>query len=155
MLFGSLEEYLQGLRTCDDSTLLGERFKIYDNFHILLYGNADDLFSKVAGAFKSLELGEQWYREPVKSDDLFFHNTKARGHIHKGPYHPLTEEEDRINGEAHSAWAMFHPYKSSMGNLANYALIASAVTQFGDYIVRERLTVRFPISGLEFNYIPL
>ncbi len=154
MPFTSLEEYLNGLRTCDNPAILKERFRIYDNFHILLYGNADTLFSKVAGAFKSLDLGERWYSEPAESDDLFFHNTKTRAHIHKGPYHILTEEEDRINGEDHSAWVMFHPYKSSMGNPANYALIASAVTHFGDYVIRERLTVRFAMPGLEFNYIP-
>ncbi|MDO8656027.1 MAG: hypothetical protein Q7K45_02205 [Nanoarchaeota archaeon] len=153
--FTSLTDYLNELRACNDPALLKDRFKIYDNFHILLYGNADDLFSRVASAFKSLELGEKWYQEPLESDDLFFHNTQAMGHIHKGPYHPLTEEEDRINGENHSAWVMFHSYKTSMGNLANYALIASAVAHFGDYIIRERLTARFPMQGLKFNYVPL
>ena len=155
MSFASLEQYLNGLRTCDNPDILKEKFKIYDNFHILLYGNADDIFSKVAGAFTSLDLGEQWYHEIVEGDDLFFHNTQARGHIHKGPYHPLTEEENKINAEDHTLWVMFHSYKTSMGNLDNFRFIASAVTHFGDYIIREKLTARFPILGLEFNYIPL
>lgn len=153
--FTSLTQYLDGLRTCNDPSVLEHTFKIYDNFHILLYGNADTLFSKVEGAFRSLDLGESWYPEPVESEDLFFHNTNARGHIHKGPYHPLTEEEDQINGENHCAWVMFHSYKTSMGNIDNFGYIAAAVTHFGDYLIRERLTARFPKSGLEFNYVPL
>src|SRR3989344_2449173 len=49
----SLEEYLANIRNCEDESKLLTELNIYDNFSVILYGNPEELYSKILIGFRN------------------------------------------------------------------------------------------------------
>jgi hypothetical protein len=158
-----LKEYLDEIRKCEDPDSLRNELKIYDNWPVLLYGNQDELFSKVTQAFRDspkLEgIQDSWHyvgncREG--RTQLFDYDLgTVHIQINRCSHGMWMSEEDKINSLYHSVWVMFHPYqKKKMENVSNVRAMALAIASFGEYVIRENLTARFPKNGLDLNYIP-
>jgi len=57
----------------------------------------------------------------------------------------------------HSCYAIFHPYQyvDDMCWADGWInVMALAISDFGEYVLKENLTARFPKNGLNLNHIP-
>lgn len=163
-----LVDYLDRLKECDDENILENDLNIYDNYPVLLFGNPDELFLKVMGAFRNSP-SKKGIREPwqyistekgsLERDYIFqrFYYTAGtvEVQINKDFNWQYDGDEHKINGLEHSVWVMFHPYqKKKMEQVGRFKAMALAIVSFGDYVIRENLTARFPKRGLNINHIP-
>ncbi len=157
----TLEEYLDEVRKCEDPYRLRSEFKIYDNWPVLLYGNQEELFSKLIQAFKDSpkpgRIRETWHYVGdlrMGITQLFDYDLgTVRVQVTKGSHGMWMSKEDKVNGLDHSVWVMFHPYQEKkMENVNWLRAMALAIVGFGEYVLRENLTARFP--ELDLNYVP-
>ena len=163
-----LSEYLDKLKECNDEAILEGKLKIYDNWPVLLFGNPAELFLKVTNSFRNSPR-ESSIREPwqyiktekgvLERDEIFKRFNYSSGtvevQINKDFNFQYEGDEHKINGLEHSVWVMFHPYqKKKMEQVGRFKAMALAIVSFGDYVIRENLTARFPKRGLNINHIP-
>lgn len=138
--------------------------KIYDNWPVFIYGNKDELFSKVTQAFRNpLEEGikDSWHyvndviEEGGRITQLFDYGPGTVRVQVTRVYHGMWRKEDKINGLDPSVMVIFHPYQEKkMKNVHWVKAMALAIIGLGEYILKENLTARFPKDGLDLNYIP-
>jgi len=159
----TLREYLNEIRECEDPDKLRNELKIYDNWPILLYGNQDELFSKVTQAFRDSPkpegIQDSWHyvgdSRGVRTQLFDYGLGTAHVQVTRGSHGMWMSEEDKVNGLDHSVWVMFHPYQEKkMENVNWFRAMALAIVGFGEYVMRENLTARFPKNGLDLNYVP-
>lgn len=171
-----LREYLDKIRECEDPERLRNELKIYDNWPVLLYGNQDELFSRVTQAFRdspkhggiqdswhyagqqSLDCDRWGQLSELKGQQMFHFVQKkfgAEAQLFNFPAVSLYgSEEHRIVDRYHSIYLMFRGTHSDERKIDFTRGIALAVAGFGDYVIRENLTARFPKNGLDLNYVP-
>ncbi|HLC32201.1 MAG TPA: hypothetical protein VJJ82_00075 [Candidatus Nanoarchaeia archaeon] len=164
-----LSEYLDGLRECTDERILERDFRMTDNWPVLLFGNPDELFLKVTNAFRNspqengmrepwqdILRGEVWHRGGCPVERFSYVPGTVEVQVNKcfnGMYDVY--QNNKINGLDHSVWVMFHPYQEKkMKNVGPSRAMALAIVSFGDYVIREKLTARFPKGGLNINHVP-
>ena len=159
----TLQNYLNGLRECNDEEKLEREFRIYDNWPVLLFGNPDELFLKVTQAFRDSPqengIREPWEAIPTRHMESYQRFNYGHGTVEvqmKKRIHGQHKwDEDKINGLVHSVWVMFHPYQEKkMEGVGKFKAMSLAIVSFGDYIIREKLTARLPYKHLDINHIP-
>jgi hypothetical protein len=156
MVGGTLREYLDKVRSCDDSDILETELRVEGNWLVLFYGDPDNLFHVVTGAFDMSPfagIGQVWKRDGQLENDTksaFFNHQQGTVHaqIRKEPY-PIYLE-DRIDGVEHSMHLMFHPLK----RYRQTADMKSVILDFGEYIIEQGYTVRLPQHRLGINCVP-
>ncbi|OGX08072.1 MAG: hypothetical protein A2Z88_07190 [Omnitrophica WOR_2 bacterium GWA2_47_8] len=158
----NLADYLAAIRVCDDQFRLKEVHGIYDNWPVLLYGNRNEVFDKVAQAFResAQERGirDSWIEyEAAERNRLVFEYESGTvlAQIQGRTHAMYSKEEDRIQGSTHSVFVMFHAHPDKEGQDGwDFKAISSAIAGFGDYIIMERFTARFPRANPKINHIP-
>lgn len=160
----TLEEYIENLRKYDDFEILRNELKIGDNYTVILYGNKDEIFSKVTQAFidspSENGIREAWNRnEKLEwNHDMMIFNYEA-GTVNLGVIKRIHGKflgiGHKINGQDHSIYIMFHSYQEKkMENVSWVKAMALAIAEFGDYILRNDITARFPEIEPGINSIP-
>ncbi|MGM5485527.1 MAG: hypothetical protein ACQEP1_06680, partial [Nanobdellota archaeon] len=163
----TLREYLDQIENCNSSRRLKYEYGISDNWPILLFGDRGGLYSKVIGAFENSyqEFGirAQWNFLDTLEDSSGIESRRQYEYnqgsivaqVAKGPYPEfMINEVNRIHGEENSVWVMFHPYQENRMDINECRAMASAISGFGEYVLREKLTARFPKAGSGISYIP-
>ncbi len=159
----TLRSYLDEIRRCEDPHKLKYELKINDNWLVFLYGSPDKLFSNVTQAFRNSPqedgIRDSWnyVGDGEGGRQLFFDYEPGTVHtqVTKGCFCFGLSEADKIGGLEHSVWVTFHPYQEKkMVGVNPLRAMALAIAGFGEYILRENLTARFPNEGLDLNYIP-
>ncbi len=164
----NLNEYLEKLKECNDEAKLKNEFKIYDNWPVLLFGDQDELFSKITKAFRDSPqengIREHWHYIPTVGaigtlDEFLQKFSYGSGTVEvqmrKKAHGQHKENDDKINGLVHSVFVLFHPYQEKkIENVGKFKAMAMAITSFADYVIREKLTARLPYNGLNINQIP-
>ncbi len=154
----TLRDYLNEIKACEDSDRLIDKLKIYDNFPVLLYGDQIELFSKVTQAFRDSPepegIVDGWHHVRDLKDGMVQQFDYDQGtvsvQVTRDSHDAYTlGEKDRIDDVDHSIWISFHPYqKKKMRGVKGVRAMALAIADFGDYVIRENLTVRFPKANL-------
>jgi hypothetical protein len=160
---GTLKDYLDGLRGCDDFARLQDKFNVRDNYFVLLYGDREDLFSKVTQAFKDSPqedgLSNTWnlcWQDEDGTRQMFdYEPGTVQAQVYKG-HCGMMVEEYKINGQTPAIALSFHPsqFSNLMKDVPPARAMALAIIDFGEYITREGLTVKFTKNELNLNYIP-
>ncbi len=157
----TLRDYLDELRRCDDFARLEDELNVRDNYFVLLYGNREDLFSRVTQAFRDSP------QEDGLRDSWEFYWQRDDGMVQAFNYEPgtvmvqvwndsgRTEDEHKINGQVPAIELSFHPsQRKEMEGVTPAKAMALAIVDFGDYVMREGLTARFTKNALDLNYVP-
>jgi len=156
-------KYLTKLKDCTDQNTLVNDLKMHDNFFIHLYGNFEELYPKIQQSFRDSPseegISERWEQDNEGGTYFSYHGspglttpTAQLGNSFGSLYNHLVPKE--INGQDPSMWVCFHAVSDlkrgeDLAN-ADWRTMASAITSFGDYILKEKITSRLPTINLEY-----
>jgi len=133
---------------------------------VLLYGNPEDLFPRVTDAFRASPqkegIRDEWCldRDGPNNKTFNYEPGTVIVQIEKGSHAFFMRPVDRIDRADHSVWLSFHPCQglSPEDSLPPYTesdrliKMASAIAGFGEYLLGEKLTARFP--AVDINHVP-